>query len=118
MITPMSTDPPPVPARVSTMEGIRGELLRSVSPTAADERLLAELAASAASLVFEVELAAGLLAKALPSALADPRKAVVISRTLHDLASIGSVLVRRVEGTLSTAATLRIQRRLHGGATG
>ena len=101
--------------RPSTSDAIRGELLATVAPDAADERVLVELAASAAAIAFDVEIAAGQLAKVLPLTLSEPDKARAIARVLHDLAAIGNVLVRRVEGALTVASTLRVQRRLREG---
>jgi len=48
----------------------------------------------------------------------EPRKAVVIARVLHDLVAVNNALARRVEGALSAAATLGLQRRVHRGADG
>ena len=99
-----------------TADAIRAELLSAVDPKAPDERLLVELAAGAAALAFQVGVAADRLALILPATLEEPRKAAVVAKVLHDLAVVGNTLVRRVESTLSTAATLRLQRRLHRGA--
>jgi hypothetical protein len=99
-----------------TTADIREELLSVVDPKAADEKLLVELAAGAAGLALQVNIAADRLAQVLPVVLEDPKKALAVARVLHDLAVLGNVLVRRVEGTLSTAATLRLQRRVHRGA--
>lgn len=104
----------PAPAR--TTDAIRTELLASVDPQAADERLLVDLAANAAGIAFQVGVAADRLAHVLPETLAEPRRAVAVAKVLHELAVVGNALVRRVESVLSTAATLRVQRRLHRGA--
>lgn len=104
------------PAR--TTEAIRTELLAAVDPTCADERLLVELAAGAAAIAFQVGVAADRLAHVLPETLAEPKKAAIVAKVLHDIAVVENALVRRIESTLSTAATLRVQRRVHRGAGG
>lgn len=94
---------------------IRRELLATVDPKAADEKLLTEVAAEGAALGFKVGVATDQLAQLLPSVLGDPKKAVLIARVLHDLVTVHNALARRVEGALSAAATLRLQRRVHRG---
>ena len=101
------------PAR--TADVIRAELLAGIDVTAADEKLLVELAANAAAIALQTGVAADRLAHVLPSLLADARKAALVAKTLHEVVTVGNALVRRIEGTLSTAATLRLQRRLRRG---
>ncbi|MBX3230684.1 MAG: hypothetical protein KIT84_00590 [Labilithrix sp.] len=104
----------PTPAR--TADAIRAELLAGVDVTAADERLLVELAANAAAIALQTGVAADRLAHVLPGVLADARKAAMVAKTLHEVVMVGNALVRRIEGTLATAATLRLQRRVRRGS--
>lgn len=108
--------PPARPPRLA--DTIRDELVATIDPAAADERLLVDLAANAASIAIQVNVATDRLAHVLPETLADPRRAVAVAKVLHELAVVGNTLVRRVESALSTAATLRVQRRVHRGAGG
>lgn len=84
-----------------------------VDPRAADEKLLVELAAASASLALQLGVAAHRLAEVLPGTLAEPKRALAVTKVLAELSAVGSTLVRRVEGALTTAATLRVQRRVH-----
>lgn len=106
----------PVPIHTPrTADEIRDELLSVLDPRAPDEKLLVEMAAGAAGLALQVNIASNRLAQVLPVVLEDPRKAALIAKVLHDLAVVGNTLVRRVQGALSTASTLRVQRRVHDG---
>lgn len=98
-----------------TADAIREELLTTADPKAADERLLIELAANAAAMALHVGGAADRLGEVLLQTLPEPRKAAVIAKVLHDLTVVGNTLCRRVENTLATAASLRLQRRIHRG---
>lgn len=97
-------------------DAIHAELLKSCTPGAPDEALLVELAATSASLVFQVEASANLLGQLLPTTLADPRRAVIVAKVLAELVSLTTALARRCEGSLSVAASLRSQRQLVGRA--
>lgn len=99
------------PAR--TVDTIRSELLAGIDPKAPDERLLVELAANAATIALQVDVAADRLACALPDVLADARRAAVVAKTLRDVVLVGSALATRIENLVSTASTLRLQRRVH-----
>lgn len=112
----METVAPPPLSRALT--DIRSDLLATIDPKAPDERLLTELAAEGAALGFKLGVATDQLAQLLPSVLGDPKKAVLVARVLHDLVTVHNALARRVEGALTTAATLRLQRRTHRGAGG
>lgn len=98
-----------------TADAIRDELLADIDPKRPDEQLLLELAASTAAITFEIQVAAARLAQVLPGTLHDAKKAAAVVRVLHDLGRLGNVLVRRIEGSLTVASTLRLQRRLHEG---
>lgn len=95
-------------------------MLTAIDPKAPDERLLVELAASAAALSFQVGVAADRLAHVLPDVLADARRAAIVAKTLHDVVLVGNALARRIESLVSTVSTLRLQRRVHqvGGRDG
>jgi hypothetical protein len=101
------------PSASASAAEIRSELLAGTDPKVPDERLLMELAANAAIIAFQVDVAADRLSRVLPDVLADARRAAVVAKALHDVVLVGSALARRVEGALSAAAALRLQRRVH-----
>lgn len=109
----MSTSAP-VPL-LRALADIRHELLTSVEAKAPDEKLLIELAAEGAALAFKLGVATDQMTQLMSTVLADPKKAVSVARVLHDLVALQNALTRRVEGTLSTAAALRLQRRVRRG---
>lgn len=98
---------------VHAVDEIRTALLATIDPHAPDERLLVELAANAAAIAAQVDAAADRLSRALPDVLADARKAAVVAKTLRDVVLVGSALATRIENLVSTASTLRLQRRVH-----
>lgn len=98
---------------VHAVDEIRAALLATIDPKAPDELLLVELAANAAAIAAQVDVASARLSHALPDVLADGRRAAIAARTLRDLVLVGNALARRVENLVSTSATLRLQRRAH-----
>jgi hypothetical protein len=94
--------------------------LDQVCPDAApDERILNELVAKqlpVALLLHELEEQ---LAARIMVVMDDPRIALAVAKVLRETAAMASAMTKRVQSTLSTAASLRAQRRfltLHGRA--
>ena len=86
------------------------------SPEAPDERLLVEITAGAASLVFQLEESAQVLAAVMPKCFSDPKRALALARTLEAVVGLSTSLTRRIESSLQVASALRAQRRIHRGA--
>lgn len=121
---PKSTPTRPVRLPIDERLVERGQAARKaldeVCPDAApDERILNELVAKqlpVALLLHELEEQ---LAARMMAVMDDPRLALAVAKVLHDTAAMASAMSKRVQSTLSTAASLRAQRRflaLHGRA--
>lgn len=94
--------------------------LDATSPdAAADERILHELAAKQFPLALLLHELEAQLATRMVLVMDDPRLALALAKVLEQTVSMASAMSRRVQATLSTAASLRAQRRflkIHGRA--
>ncbi len=86
--------------------------LDSASPEAApDERILHELVAKQLPIVLLLHELEEQLAIRIKLSLDDPRLAFAVAKVLRETVMMASAMSKRVQGTLSTAASLRAQRR-------
>lgn len=84
---------------------------------AADERILHELVAKQLPIALMLHDLEEQLATRMLNLMDDPRLALAIAKVLRETAVMASAMSKRVQATLSTAASLRAQRRfltLHG----
>jgi len=87
--------------------------LEAASPDAGPgEQILFELIGHQTAIALSVLDAEGEVASRLEHFLDDPAKLVALSRALKELTGISNSVGRRVEGALTTASSLRAQRRL------
>lgn len=96
------------------------EALDEVCPDAApDERILNELVAKQLPIALLLHELEEQLAARIMIVMDDSRMALAVAKVLRETAAMASAMSKRVQSTLSTAASLRAQRRfltLHGRA--
>jgi hypothetical protein len=89
------------------------QALSSGAPdAAADEHLLHELVADEIALCVAVADVRRQVLTRLPALVEEPRLMLMMTKSLRDLTLLSNAMVRRVEGALSTASTLRASRRM------
>lgn len=99
----------------------RRALDEAAPAAAADERILHELVAKQLPIALMLHDLEEQLAARLGVVIDDPKLALVVAKILHETVAMASAMSKRIQGTLSTAAALRAQRRflvLHGRASG
>lgn len=95
----------------------RRALDEAAPSAAADERILHELVAKQLPVALMLHDLEAQLAVRLGLVIDDPKLALAVAKTLRETIAMASAMSKRIQSTLSTAATLRAQRRflaLHG----
>lgn len=89
----------------------RQALDESSPDAAADERILHELVAKQLPIALMLHDIEEQLAMRILNLMDDPRLALAIAKVLHETSILASATTKRIQSTLSTAASLRAQRR-------
>jgi len=108
---PKPTPPTLPPEHIDEGKKVLAELNRACPDAAADERLLHRLVAGEIPLILTLQQIERELAARMLRCLDDAKFSIALGRVLRDTIGLSSTLTRRVEGGLSTAASLRAQRR-------
>lgn len=93
-------------------EAARADLDRASPDASPGERILHELVGQEVTLALAVMNVQAEVAARLEHFVDEPAKLVALSRALKELTGICNAIGRRVEGALTTASSLRAQRRL------
>jgi hypothetical protein len=104
---------PPADQKLSTYaKQVERELL-AMGTGHADEALLAKLASGEVSTALALQDLQDRLARRMMVLIDNPKSMLAISHVLRDVNVVLSAMTKRVSGTLTTASTLRAQRRFN-----
>lgn len=99
-------------ARITARGTAAQQALDQASPdAAADERILHELVAKQLPIALMLHELEEQLASRIMGVMDEPHLALAVSKVLHETCMLASAMTKRIQGTLSTAASLRAQRR-------
>jgi hypothetical protein len=91
---------------------LRAALDNACPDAAPDEKLLNRLVAGEIPLILALQEIERRLSARMLSSLDDAQFSVALARSMGDTLALSSTLTKRVQGTLTTAAALRAQRRM------
>jgi hypothetical protein len=100
------------PAYVERGKAALAALEASAPDAGAGERIIHELVASQVALALAIGDTQVEVVARLGHFLNEPKNLVILARALRELTTLSNAVGRRIEGALSTASSLRAQRRL------
>jgi ABC-type uncharacterized transport system substrate-binding protein len=109
---PAIATPPANQELVGYAKQVEHELL-ALGTGHADEALLAKLAAGEVTTALQIQDLQDRLARRMMVLIDNPKSMLAISHVLRDVNVVLSAMTKRVSGTLTTASTLRAQRRFN-----
>ncbi len=119
---PAPKPPPSVPLAIRERAARERQELEAMDPEAgADERLLLRLVGDSLPTVMVLDDVVEHLAVHLPGLLDRPGTLKIVASAMHDALSLRNVTLNRLQGVLTTVASLRAQRRFvqrRGGQNG